>query len=182
MIKKILLGLLALIVIFVLYVLYVIFVADPVSPPDSVSYNENGLEITVDYSRPYKKERLIFGEEADGALQPYGVYWRLGANDATEIEFSQDVVFGGEPVDAGRYRMYAVPGKDAFEISLNTELGVFFAIGEPDYDLDVAKIQAPVTYKDQITEQLTISFTSDSTAIQMNIDWDNYLVTVPIQQ
>ncbi|WP_370087759.1 DUF2911 domain-containing protein [Ekhidna sp.] len=182
MIKKILLGLLALIVIFVLYVLYVIFIAEPVSPPDSVSYNADGLEITVDYSRPFKKDRLIFGEKEDGALQPYGVYWRLGANNATEIEFSDDVIFGGEPVDAGRYRMYAVPGPDVFEISLNSELDVFFAVAEPDYELDVAKIQAQVTYKDQITEQLTISFSSDSTAVWMNIDWDNYLVAVPIQQ
>ncbi len=181
MLKKILLGLGAVVVIFVLYVLYVIFIAEPVSPPDTVNYNANGLDITVDYSRPYKKDRLIFGDKADGALQPFGAYWRLGANDATEIEFSEDVVFGGELVDAGRYRMYAVPGPDAFEISLNSELGVFFAIGEPDYDLDVVKIQAPVTMRDEVTEQLTINFTSDSTAIQMNIDWDNYRVRVPIQ-
>jgi hypothetical protein len=181
MLKKILLGLGAVVVIFVLYVLYVIFIADPVSPPDTVSYSSNGLDITVDYSRPYKKDRLIFGEESDGALQPYETYWRLGANDATEIEFSDDVVFGGELVDAGRYRMYAVPGADAFEISLNSELGVFFAIGEPDYDLDVVKIMAPVIMRDEVVEQLTINFTSDSTAIQMNIDWDNYRVRVPIQ-
>ncbi len=178
MLKKILMGLGVLVLVFALYSVYVLFIADPVSPPDTVSYSDKGIDVMVEYSRPFRKDRALF--EGEGALQPYGQYWRLGANAATEIELSTDVNFGGEALEAGRYRMYAIPGKDAFKIGLNTELEVFFGIGEPDYNLDVLVVDAPVTMKSENTEQFTISFTSDSTAIQMNFDWGNTSFSVPI--
>lgn len=87
---------------------------------------------------------MIFGEESEEALQPYGKYWRLGANAATEISFNKNVTFGGKAVEAGTYRMYAIPGADTFEITLNSETDVFFGAVEPDYDLDVLTIEAPV--------------------------------------
>ncbi len=180
MLKKILLGVGVLVLAFVLYSVYILFIAEPASPADSVTYSAQGIDIAVDYSRPYKKDRVLFGSEEDGALQPFGQYWRLGANAATEISVSKDVMFGTEPLEAGRYRMYAVPGKDAFKIVLNSELDVFFGIAEADPDLDILSVDAPVTMKDESTEQFTISFTSDSTAIQMNFDWGNTSWSVPI--
>src|SRR6267378_8507625 len=104
---------------------------------------------------------VIFGEEKDKALQPYGKYWRLGANAATEITFSKNVNFAGKPVNAGSYRMYAVPGPSSFQVSLNSELGIYFAIREPNYSLDVLKVDAPVTAAPNETEQLTINFATD---------------------
>lgn len=180
MLKKILIGLGVVVLLFVLYSLYALFIAEPASPKDSVSYSDQGLDIQVEYSRPYKKDRLIFGTEEAGALQPYGVYWRLGANQATEITMNKAVVFGGKSVNAGTYRMYAVPGADAFQITLNTELGVFFGVAEADPELDVVTVDAPVSMKSDNTEQFTISFSSDSTAIQMNFDWGQTSFSVPI--
>lgn len=181
MLKKILWGIGALVLIFILWSLYGLFIAEPASPPDTVSFGADGLDIRVDYSRPYKKGRLIFGEAADEALQPYGEYWRLGANAATEITFNKDVFFGGESVDAGTYRMYAIPDPDTFEIRLNSETGVFFAAVEPDYSLDVVKVQAPVVVKESITEQFTIAFGTDSTSTLLNFDWDIYSFNIPIR-
>lgn len=177
--KNIFLGIAAIIIIFVGWSVYGLLFADPVSPKDTVEGSFDGLDIKVDYSRPYKKGRLIFGEESEGALQPYGKYWRLGANAATEITFSKNVNFGGTPVNAGTYRMYAVPGATEFEVSLNSELGVFFGVGEPDYDLDVAKVKVPVQQVPE-TEQFTISFASDSTGTKLNFVWDTTLFAVPI--
>ncbi|MEO9474066.1 MAG: DUF2911 domain-containing protein [Cyclobacteriaceae bacterium] len=181
MLKKILLIIGGLVLLFVLWSVYGLFIAEPASPKDSVSYGDMGLDISVDYSRPYKKGRVIFGEEADEALQPFGKYWRLGANEATEISLSADVLFAGESLSAGTYRMYAVPGPEAFDVTLNSELEVFFAIAEPDPELDVLTVKAPVTMQDAVTEQFTIQFKSDSMAIQMEFVWDNFLFTVPIQ-
>ena len=82
MLKKILMGIGALVLLFGRYAFYGILRA-PASPPDTAEYSNQGLEISIDYSRPYKKGRLIFGEEADEALQPFGQYWRLGANAAS---------------------------------------------------------------------------------------------------
>lgn len=180
MIKKILFGIGVLLILFVVYSVYVLFIATPKSPPGTAEYSDQGLEITVNYSRPYKKGRLIFGEEADGALQPYGQYWRLGANAATEISLSKDVHFAGKSLDAGTYRMSAVPWPKAFKINLNSELDVFFGITEPDPEFNVLSVDAPVTSQDNETEMFTISFSNDSEVIMMNFVWDKTLFSVPI--
>lgn len=177
MLKKILIGIGVLVLAFALFVVYNIMF--PASPRGTAKYNENGLSIQVDYGRPFKKGRLIFGEEKDKALQPYGKYWRLGANAATEITFNKNVNFGGKAVNAGSYRMYAVPGADSFQVSLNSEVGVFLAVNEPNYKLDVVKVDVPATTAPE-TDQFTISFAADSTGVKMNLLWDKTQVSVPI--
>ena len=177
--KKIYIGLALLLIVLVGFVLYGVLIASKKSPKDAATFSDKGLDIKVDYSRPFKRGRVIFGEEKDKVLLPYGVYWRLGANAATEITFSKNVNFAGKAVNAGSYRMYAVPGADSFEISLNSELGVSSAHNEPDYSKDVVKVTIPVEPAPE-TEQLTISFNSGSTGISMDIAWDKTKVSVPI--
>ncbi|MCA6381076.1 MAG: DUF2911 domain-containing protein [Cytophagales bacterium] len=178
MLKKILLGVGLLLVALVGFIVYSNLF--PKSPPTTKSFSENGLDINVAFGQPSKRGRLIFGEEKDGALQPYGKYWRLGANAATEITFNKDISFAGKPVKAGSYRMYAVPGAESFQISLNSEVGVFFGVQEPDYSKDVLKVDVPVIQSPTETEQFTINFTSDSTAVNMDFVWDKVIVRVPI--
>lgn len=177
--KKIFLGIGIVIIVFVLWVVYGLFIAPPASPRATAEDSFGELTLKVDYSRPYKKGRLIFGEEASGALQPYGKYWRLGANQATEITFNKNVNFGGEAVNAGTYRMYAVPGVEIWEVSLNSELGVFFGVTEPDYSLDVVKVKVPAESAPE-TEQFTINFDNDSSSVRMNFLWDKTRVSIPI--
>lgn len=178
MMKKIIIGisviLLAIVGFFVYSNLF------PKSPPKTTTFSDRGLDIKVTYSQPFKKGRLIFGEEKDKALQHYGKYWRLGANAATEITFSKNINFAGKPVNAGSYRMYAVPGANSFQISLNSELGVFFGVTEPNYKLDVVKVDVPVLSADTETEQFTINFASDSSGVNMDFVWDKIIVRVPI--
>lgn len=178
--KKILMGLGIILLLFIIYAVYALFIATPASPPDTVEYSNNGLEITVDYSRPYKKGRLIFGDEADGALQPFGKYWRLGANAATEITVNQDVLFGGNPLNAGTYRMYAIPGAKAFKVIINSETGVFFGAVEPDPELDLFTVDAPVTMQDQVTEQFTISIKDAPQGADIEFVWDQFKFTIPV--
>lgn len=177
--KKIYIGLAVLGVLLVGFFLYASLVVAKRSPIKTTTYNDKGLDIKVVYCQPYKKGRLIFGEEKDGALQPYGKYWRLGANAATEITFSKNVNFAGKPVNAGSYRMYAVPGATSFQVSLNSELGIYFGINEPDYTKDVIKVDVPTETTDE-TEQFVINFSSDSTAVNMDFVWDKTKVRVPI--
>ena len=70
----------------------------------------------VIYSRPQKNGRLIFGE-----LVEYGKVWRLGANEATEIEFFRSVKIGDKKVEKGRYTLYAIPTEDNWTIILNKD-------------------------------------------------------------
>ncbi len=179
--KKILTGAGILLVAFIAWVVYGLFFAPKPSPPTTTSFSDRGLDINVSYSQPSKRGRLIFGEEAAGALQPYGKYWRLGANAATEITFSKDINFAGQDVKAGSYRMYAVPGAEAFKITLNSELGVnLMAAREPDHALDVISADIPVQAPPAEVEKFTISFSSDSTGVNMDLVWDKTLVRVPI--
>lgn len=180
MLKKVLLGLGAVLLIFIVWVVYGLFFATPASPSDKVEYSRNDLEITITYSRPYKKGRLIFGEAAEGALQPYGEYWRLGANAGTEITFNRDVQFADAKVAAGTYRMYAVPGKDAFEVTLNSETDVFFGVSEPDHELDIVTVSAPVIRQTNPMEQFTILINNAGGSAKIDFIWDDVMFTVPV--
>ncbi len=179
--KKIFIGIGVVIIVFVLWSVYGLFFAPKKSPPATASFGDKGLDIKVSYSQPSKRGRLIFGEERDGALLPYGKYWRLGANAATEITFNKNITFAGEPLMAGSYRMYAVPGAETFQIFLNSELGVrLSAASEPDHKLDVLQVEVPVQTAPTETEMLTIRFGSDSTGMKMDLVWDKTLISVPI--
>ena len=178
MVKKIIIGV---VIALLAFLAYEVLIVSKRSPSKTTTFNDRGLDIKVVYCQPSKKGRLIFGEEKDGALQPYGKYWRLGANAATEITFSKNISFAGEPLIAGTYRMYAVPGANAFQIFLNSELGVSLsAASEPDHLLDVLKVELPVQSPPAEVEQFTINFGSDSTGVMMDFVWDKTLVRVPI--
>ncbi len=87
-------------------------IATPAPSPSAMLKQSVGLtEITVEYSRPSMKGREIFG-----ALVPYDEVWRLGANQATKITFSEDVKVGGKPLEAGAYAVMAKPGKSSWDI------------------------------------------------------------------
>lgn len=181
MLKKVLIGAGVLLLIFIGYVGYVMLTTKSHSPQDIAEVTAGDLNVKIVYCQPYKKGRVIFGDESTDALQPNGKNWRLGANEATEITFSKDVNFAGESVAAGTYRIYVVPNSDSWEVSLNSELGKWGAM-EPDYNLDVLKVKIPLEINSQEVEQLTIKFASDSTGVQMNMMWDKALVSVPITQ
>lgn len=177
--KKVFLGFLIFFVIVVGFMAYSVLTTRSHSPLETVTESNDGLDVSVTYCRPYKKGRLIFGSEEDGALVPYGNYWRLGANDATEITFSKPVTFGGQAVAAGSYRMYAVPNANSWRITLNSELGEF-GFFEPNYELDVVSIDAPTTASGGVVEQFTIMLNPTGTGMTLDFSWDDTKVIVPI--
>jgi hypothetical protein len=180
MLKKILIGLGIFAIIIIIGMVYLNHRNRTLSPPGETSYNKNGLTIEVKYSRPSVKGRLIFGAAADEALQPYGSYWRLGANEATEIKFLQNVTFNGVPLEKGTYRVYAVPGASTFKIGVNTELGKW-GYSEPDYSKDLFTTDVPVTHLDEPVEQMTIRIeeaVNDGAIIYF--EWSDVQLPVPI--
>lgn len=176
--KKIFIGIGILLLAFVGYVGYTLLF--PKSPKASASFNEGDLSIAVSYSQPSKRGRLIFGEEAAGALQPYGKYWRLGANAPTEMTVNKNITFAGKPVAAGTYRMYAVPGAESFQIVLNSSVGDVFGANEPDYSLDVVKVEIPITKMSSVTEKFIITLNKEGSEVNIDFAWDDVMVRVPI--
>ncbi len=179
MIKKVLAGLGAALLLAALVIGYRIRTTPPASPPDRVAYSQGGLDIGVSYSRPYKKGRLIFGEKSAGALVPYGKYWRLGANSATEITFSKNVQFAGKPVTAGTYRLYAIPGATTWKVVLNSQTGKF-GFFEPDHEKDVLSVEVPSQTVGTSVEQFTISVSGEPTAASVDLAWDTTVVRIPV--
>jgi len=178
--KILLLSLLGIVLIGAGFVGYVMLTTRSHSPAEKLEFADGDFQLSVDYCRPYKKGRLIFGEESEGALQPFGEYWRTGANEATEVEFSKDVSISGQPLAAGRYRFYTIPGKDSWTISFNSELGKW-GYSEPDYNQDVLVLEASSQPATQIIEQFTISGSKTSeNSLELLLAWDQTQVRIPI--
>ncbi len=179
MLKKILIGAAVLVVVVAAALFFLNNRNRTMSPPGSVTLTFGDLTVTIPYSRPSVRGRVIFGTEAENALQPYGKYWRLGANESTEITVSRDVLFNGQPLKAGTYRMYAVPGPETFDIGLNSELGTWGYM-EPDYALDVLHTQVPVQKKGSVTELYTITMNARDDGIDAVFEWADVSFTIPI--
>jgi hypothetical protein len=150
------------------------------SPPGSATLTNGSLTVSITYSRPSVRGRLVFGTEEQKALQPYGKYWRLGANESTEITVNKDVSFNGSPLKAGTYRMYAVPGPENFEIVLNSELGKWGYM-EPDYAMDVLRTKVPVEKITTPVEQYTIKLAEASGGIDVIFEWSDTRFAVPVR-
>lgn len=142
---------------------------------------ENGLSVRIDYSRPSKRGRLIFGTEQDSALQPYGKYWRLGANEATVFEFSKPVEIDNKKLEAGSYSVYAFPGPDSFEVGINQTWNRW-GLGEPDYTKDVARFKVPVESVHSPVEQFTISLGEGDHDVKIICEWDNVRFVIPVKE
>jgi len=143
-------------------------------PPKSPRVTAEGKDAKVAYGQPSKRGRVIFGQ-----LEPYGKVWRTGANEATEITFTKDVNFGGQPVKAGTYSLFTVPNENEWTVILNPELKQWGAYGyDKIKDKDLPHIKAPVKKLDAPVEKLTLKFDEKNSLV---IEWDQTHIEVPIQ-
>lgn len=179
MAKKILIGVGVLAIILTAAFFYLNYRNRTMSPPGSASLTNGDLSVSITYSRPSVRGRLIFGTKEQGALQPYGQYWRLGANEATEITFNKDVNFNGSQVKAGTYWIYAVPQGGGFEIILNTELPPWGAF-EPDHALDLLKTNVPMEKAASPVEQFTISLLPMERGVSVVFEWSDARWSIPV--
>jgi len=151
------------------------------SPHDLATYESEESTITVSYSRPYKKERDIFGD-----LVPYNEVWRTGANEAAVFTTSAPLLIAGENLSPGSYSLFTIPGKDSWQIILNSETamwGVELTTGKANREPanDVLKVEVKALATPDVFEQFTISFEEMGEEIEMILMWDQTLVVVPIE-
>jgi len=178
--KKILIGAAAVIVVLAAVFAYLNNRNRTLSPSGSAQLTNGDLSVSITYARPSVRGRMIFGTKEQGALQPYGAYWRLGANESTEVTFTKGVLFNNNALKAGTYRVYAIPGADEFEIIVNTELGVWGAF-EPDHALDILNTKIPVKRTSAPVEQYTINLLSTEDGINISFEWADVKVVVPVK-
>ena len=145
------------------------------SPMDIASFPSNyrvsEKVIKIIYSRPQLKGRSL------EKLAPLGKKWRTGANEATEVTFYKDVIFGGAAVKAGTYTMYAVPGKATWTVALSSQLNVWGVYFHKDEN-DVAKVTIPVKQTEENLDVFSIAIDEDMT---INMGWGTTLISMPVQ-
>ena len=131
--------------------------------------------VRVTYSRPSKKERVVFG-----TLIPYGKVWRAGANESTEIKFYQDVVIQGKKISAGLYSLFAIPNEKEWTIILNSDVDYWGAYSYKEAN-DVLRVTVPVKKTEAVVENFTIQFAkgSDNNPV-MKLAWDSTVVELAI--
>jgi hypothetical protein len=178
--KKIIIGVIAVVLLLVAAITFLNYRNYTVSPRGKAEVTNGDLTVSITYCRPSVRGRLVFGTKEEGALQPYGAYWRLGANDATEITLNKDVTFNGNPLKSGRYRLYAIPDANEFEIIANTELGVW-GVFEPDPSLDVLKTKVPVIRASTPVEQFTITTSPVEGGVNINFEWADVKLVLPVK-
>ncbi len=128
----------------------------------------------VVYSRPQKRGRKLFGD-----LVAYGEVWRLGANEATEIELFRDVKVDNKSLKKGRYTLYALVNEDRWTLIFNKETDTWGAF-RYDSSKDVLRATVPVEKQANITEAFSIAFQKVEKGADLIITWDDVLVKLPI--
>src|SRR6186713_1761341 len=132
------------------------------------------LVARVLYSRPQKQGRKVFGE-----LVEYGKVWRLGANEATEIEFYKDVKIGGKKVLKGRYTLYAIVNENVWTMILNKDTDTWGAF-KYDSKKDMLRTDVVVQKTDDVVESMSMFFEKSTNGISLIIAWEQMKVTLPI--
>ncbi len=141
------------------------------SPRDSVVTTVAGAALWIDYGRPAKRGRVIFGD-----VVRYGEVWRTGANAATQLRTDKALDFGGTIVPAGFYTLWTVPAPGGWKLRFNSETGQWGTAHKPDKDLytvDMKVSSLPAT-----AERFTIAVDSTTPGGTLNMDWDTTRASV----
>jgi hypothetical protein len=149
----------------------VAFAQEPASPPATATGEINGATITINYSSPGVKGRVIWGE-----LVPYDELWRAGANAATTIETSKDLKIEGQSLPAGKYSIFAIPGQKEWTMIFNTvpdQRGT----GSYDESKDALRVKVKPKKSGEIRERL--AYLVEKNAITLS--WENLNVSVKVK-
>lgn len=148
--------------------------SDRGSQPAEVRQRMGAREIAVIYNRPSARGRELFG-----GLVPYDSIWNPGADEATRIELSDDVLIAGEPLPAGKYSVWAIPRPDEWTVIFSRAHDVFH-VPYPE-GRDALRLQArPVT--GPYMETLTFHFsTAVRDSARLDLHWGGVVVPLWIR-
>lgn len=153
------------------------------SPQQTVTFNENIngslIKISVAYSKPYKKGRVIFG-----GLVPFGKVWRTGANENTIFKTDKDLIIGGKKLPAGEYSLWPIPEKDKWTVIWNKKQyawGIKFdGLASREPEKDAIQVEAAVETQSPSLEQFNIAFEKNGNTVNLILAWDQTKINIPI--
>jgi hypothetical protein len=149
----------------------------PAASPTQTLKQAFGLgEITVEYSRPSAKGRIVYGD-----VVPFGKVWRTGANSSTKITFTDDVKIDGKDLKAGTYAIYTIPNKEIWDIMFYKDLTLGGNVADYKAENEVLRIQAkPILLGNKVeTFTMNIANITAKTA-SLELDWENTKISIPV--
>jgi hypothetical protein len=139
-------------------------------------FGMGAIELT--YSRPNIKGRTVLKEKSE--LAPLGSMWRLGANAATKIKFTDKVTIGGTELEAGTYVIYAIPGKDMWDVIFNKGVNNWGTDGYKEAE-DVVHVKVKAEKAANFAESFTMQIINVAAeTCELHMTWGNVQVAVPI--
>lgn len=131
------------------------------SPRDSLKVTVGGASVVVDYGRPAKRGRSIWG-----GIVPWGEVWRLGANAATQLITDKDLDIGDTAVPAGKYTLWLLPTANKTLLIVNKQVGQWGTM----YDAaqDFARIAVEKRMEGRMSERFTVLYEGD----ELRFIWD----------
>ena len=143
----------------------------PASPAAIATGKINGATISINYSSPSVKGRVIWGE-----LVPFDKVWRAGANDATTFETDKDLTIEGSKLPAGKYSFFVIPNKKECIIIFNKEAKQWGA-----YKYDEKQDQLRVTVKQQLSDTNTESLTYSINKNSVVLSWEKWNIPFSVK-
>lgn len=145
------------------------------SPKGEIDQTIGLTEVEIEYSRPSRRDREIFGD-----LLPYGEVWRTGANARATIEFEDPISINGNKIEPGKYAILTVPEEKAMLFMLNSDTESW---GANNYTGENNVLELKLKYDEvcELTETFTMGFENfrDSTA-SLFLKWEKTKIHVDI--
>ncbi|HBH24140.1 MAG TPA: hypothetical protein DDY13_12045 [Cytophagales bacterium] len=143
--------------------------------PEAIStYQNENISIEVKYCQPHKKGRVIFGN-----LVSYGEIWRTGANEATVVKFSDDVLINDKVLNAGKYSLFTIPDKNNWTVIFNEQTGQWGTMYKEKRD--ILRVDVSPEHSKEVQEVFTIDLTGEDQNVTMTLHWDKTRVSIPIE-
>ena len=138
------------------------------STRDTVRAAVAGASIWIDYGRPSKRGRVLFGS----TIVPWGQVWRTGANAATQFRTDRDLEIQGIAIPAGTYTLWTIPYQHgAWKLLFNRQTGQWGTVHDPARDL--AQLDLTVAALPSAVERFTIGVAPGANGGgTLTLDWD----------
>jgi hypothetical protein len=151
-------------------------VRTPAASPTQTVKQEFGIgSIELSYSRPGIKGRKLYTD-----IAPAGQVWRTGANQATTLTFSDEVIIGGTKVPAGKYGLVSIPDKNEWTLILTKQLDVTQPAAYKQEN-DIVRVKAKPATLPSPVETFTMQFANvKPSSTELQLMWDNVAVSLPI--
>lgn len=148
------------------------------SPSQTIKQAFALSDVTVDYSRPSAKGRVVYGD-----VVPFGKVWRTGANGSTKFTFGDDVKIEGVELKAGTYALYSIPNKDSWDLMFYKDLNLNGNVNDYKAENEVIRVKVKPSPLPVFVETFTINFADvKSNSVVIELLWENTRVAFNVTE